>query len=164
MKTLVFLTTILFSLNAFAFTSQTSRDIRSINTTTGTNLTVNNLKSLDEEDLKIYNNTTLLSNVILYGKTINTDANGRAVFYLTNTGAAGGSAIFNTVISMAPTVVYNPANTYDAPSVYIESISGNAITVRAVKGRRTSVFLGGNVDTFINIGSGVPLKLTVLGI
>lgn len=163
MKLLTVLIT-LFTLNAHAFTSTNSRDIRSINTTTGTNLIVNDLKSLDEEDLKVYNNTTLLSNVILYGHTKTTDGNGRAVFYLTNNGLAGGTAIFNTVISLSPSVVYNPTDVAMSPTVYIESISGNAITVRAAQGQDGDIKIGGKSPSFVNIGSGVSLKLTVLGI
>lgn len=107
-----------------------------------------------------YNNTQLRR----YTNSGTTDANGRVTFQLTQTGIAGGTALFTALLSAQAMGVDGSGTAIQGVFFITESLSATAITFRAIRGTSTGVLIGGTVVSAQFAGAGYTTYTDIVGV
>lgn len=123
-----------------------------------------NLKNFN---IDLFNNTTRhTSNLRFYTRTLNTGTNGIITLNPTNDGSASGTALFTSILSISAIAEFNPGNVYQAPFFVIQSIAGDlrTVTMASYRGRSEGILIGGTVTTLERAVSGIPSRITIIGL
>lgn len=113
-----------------------------------------------------YNGTTQYAaeQLRVFSGTGTTDANGRLTFQLTTTGAAGGTALFTSVLTANAIGLDASGSAIQAPQFFIESISATQVVFRAIRGTSTGVLIGGTVVSAQYAGAGYTAWVQIIGV
>lgn len=111
-----------------------------------------------------YDNTTFYPYSFEWGNVVATDASGIATWYLTDTGAAGGNALFTNIFQGS--IVITPWNTSSSNLVYITvtpTVAADKKTITCqVKQNQSLLSLG--LLPFTTAASGVMMSLRCRGV
>ena len=84
---------------------------------------------------------------------------------MTQTGIAGGTALFTSLLSIqAQGVTTSTTDPLQAPNFVIESASATQVILRGVRGTSTGVFIGGVINTLQYLGAGVTVYVDITGV
>ena len=93
-----------------------------------------------------------------------TDANGRVTLQLTQTGLAGGAALFTTILSAQAIGLDGSAVAIQAINMFIESVTATQIVFRATRGTSVGVLVGGTILSTQFAGAGYTVYAEVTGV
>lgn len=99
-----------------------------------------------------------------YTNTLTTDANGRITLALTQTGIAGGTALFTSLLSIQATGQTASTDPLQAPLFFVESATATQVVIRGVRGTSTSVLIGGTINSAQYVGSGITARVEITGV
>lgn len=96
--------------------------------------------------------------------TVTTNASGEATIFLTDSGLVGGIALFTTILAIHTTPTFVGVNPYDCTFAEVKSLSPDfkTLVVRALSGTRTTVLLGGNINS-LAFSNGASVYVTIHG-
>lgn len=109
----------------------------------------------------VYNGQNIVPNAIMWTGTAQTASNGTATFYPTSTNAIGGTALFNTILSVETSAWANTSSAIMIPNCAGKSISSDNTTVVINVTVGNTVVLGGSSSAMA--GSGVPVMCMIVG-
>jgi hypothetical protein len=93
-----------------------------------------------------------------------TDANGRVTVNLTQSGLAGGTALFSTILSAQAIGLDGSTVAIQAINMFIESMSTTQIVFRATRGTSVGVLIGGTILSVQYAGAGYTVLCEIVGV
>lgn len=93
-----------------------------------------------------------------------TDSSGRVTFNLTQNGAVGGIALFNSILNAQGMGVDGSGVAIQAINVFVESISATQVVFRAIRGTSVGVLIGGTIISTQFAGAGYTIYGEITGV
>lgn len=107
---------------------------------------------------------TVIQQTRVHNAKLNTNGS-TAVFNITSDGLIGGSALFSNLEQCGLQVSCRSTNTANnqAPWCYVQTISGNVVTVHVKRSNSGSILIGGNYNGNVDNDLTVAVYLTIIG-